>query len=368
MNNPFNPSFGRIPEILLNRGQLIDEITDELDNPNSPYKVSIVYGMRGVGKTTFLTEVGHRMARKSNWLVVDLAMESDLLATLIDNLYIKANSKLKKVFAAISGLSFSAFGLQLSANIQHTLSTYQGILTQMFARLKENGTKVLITIDEVKTTKELKNFASYYQLLNREDYPVALMMTGLPENISELQNEDVLTFLLRGKRIALSSLDLAQIKLSYQHVFEQASYSVQPGALTKMAVMTKGYSYAFQLLGYLVWKQAQASGAINQDLLTKVKPEYLVELGQNVYSKIFDSLSKQDRKFLYAMAANKQTKVLISDIRRRLHKPSNYVANYRRRLLDDQVIQAAGYGEVAFTLPYFREYVLQRKQFEQEML
>lgn len=132
--------------------------------------------------------------------------------------------------------------------------------------------------------------------------------------------------------------------------------------------MTKGYSYAFQLLGYLVWKQAQASGAINQDLLTKVKPEYLVELGQNVYSKIFDSLSKQDRKFLYAMAANKQTKVLIGDIRRRLHKPSNYVANYRRRLLDDQVIQAAGYGEVAFTLPYFREYVLQRKQFEQEML
>lgn len=201
MNNPFNPSFGRIPEILLNRGQLIDEVINELDNPNSPYKISIVYGMRGVGKTTFLTAVGHRMAKQKNWLVVNLAMESDLLATLIDNLYIKANSKLKKIFESINGLSFSAFGLQLSANIQHTMSTYQGILTQMFARLKENGTKVLITIDEVKTTKELKNFASYYQLLNREDYPVALMMTGLPENISELQNEDVLTFLLRAREL-----------------------------------------------------------------------------------------------------------------------------------------------------------------------
>lgn len=50
MNNPFNPSFGRIPEIFLNRGQLIDNVTDELANPNSPYKISIVYGTRGVGK------------------------------------------------------------------------------------------------------------------------------------------------------------------------------------------------------------------------------------------------------------------------------------------------------------------------------
>lgn len=50
MNNPFNPSFGRIPEISLNRGQLIDNVTDELDNLNSPYKISIIYGTRGVGK------------------------------------------------------------------------------------------------------------------------------------------------------------------------------------------------------------------------------------------------------------------------------------------------------------------------------
>ena len=81
MNNPFNPSFGRIPTIFLNRGQLIDEVVEELDNPNSPYKVSIVYGMRGVGKTTFLTEVGRKVEQEPNWLVVDLAMGSNLMAT-----------------------------------------------------------------------------------------------------------------------------------------------------------------------------------------------------------------------------------------------------------------------------------------------
>lgn len=365
MNNPFNPSFGRIPEIFLNRGQLINNVTTELDNPNSPYKISIVYGMRGVGKTTFLTEVGRKMSEKENWIVVDLAMESDLFATLIDNLYIRANTTIQKMFESIRGLSFSAFGLELSADIKQTLSTYQGILTQMFSRLRDSGIKVFITIDEVKSNKELKKFASYYQLLNREDYPVALMMAGLPKNISELQNEDVMTFLLRGKRIALSSLNLIQIEFSYKNVFQHAQYNVSSEILSKMAVMTKGYSYAFQLLGYLVWNKAKKEKSIDQELLNEVIPEYILELDQNAYTKIFDSLSKQDRNFLYAMAESNENKVLIKDIREKLHRPSNYVANYRRRLLDDQVIEVTDYGEVAFTLPYFKEYILKRKQFEQ---
>lgn len=366
MNNPFNPSFGRIPTIFLNRGQLIDEVVEELDNPNSPYKVSIVYGMRGVGKTTFLTEVGRKVEQEPNWLVVDLAMGSNLMATLVDNLYMKANSDLQKTFESIRGLSFSAFGLQLSADISKpTLSTYQGILTNMFAKLRKKGIKVLITLDEVKSNSELKNFAAYYQILNREDYPVALMMTGLPENISELQNEDVMTFLLRGKRIPLSSLNLSQIEFSYSKVFNQSGYKVNADTLNKMAVMTMGYSYAFQLLGYLVWNAAKESKIINQALLDQIKIEYLIELDQNAYTKIFSSLSKQDKKFVLAMAQSKNNRVLIKEIREKLGRPSNFVANYRRRLLDDQIIKSTNYGEVAFTLPYFKEYVLQQYRFEQ---
>ena len=87
MNNPFNPSFGRVPAVFLNRGQLINNVIQELDNPNSPYKVSIVYGMRGVGKTTFLTEVSKRIVEKPDWIAVDLPMGSDLMADLGDNIY-----------------------------------------------------------------------------------------------------------------------------------------------------------------------------------------------------------------------------------------------------------------------------------------
>lgn len=65
------------------------------------------------------------------------------------------------------------------------------------------------------------------------------------------------------------------------------------------------------------------------------------------------------------MAQSSEQRVSIKEIRERLNRPSNFVANYRRRLLDDQIIKSTNYGEVAFTLPFFKEYVLQQHRFEQ---
>ncbi|WP_257965816.1 hypothetical protein [Lactobacillus crispatus] len=211
----------------------------------------------------------------------------------------------------------------------------------------------------------MKDFARCYQLLNRQGYPIALMIAGLSENISELKNENITSFLLRGKRIALSALNLSQVEASYSKVFKESGYQVSKKILEKMALMTMGYSYAFQLLGYLVLKAAKKSKVIDQNTLECIKSEYLLVLKQNVYTKVLSSLSKQDRKFVLAMAQSPKHCVSIKEIHERLNRPSNFVANYRRRLLDDQVIKSTNYGEVAFTLPFFKEYVLRQYRFEQ---
>ena len=71
------------------------------------------------------------------------------------------------------------------------------------------------------------------------------------------------------------------------------------------------------------------------------------------YTQIFSNLSKQDKKFVLAMAQSSNERVTIKEIREKLDRPSNFIANYRRRLLDDEIIKATYYGEVAFTLPFF---------------
>ena len=45
-----------------------------------------------------------------------------------------------------------------------------------------------------------------------------------------------------------------------------------------------------------------------------------------------------------------------------MEKGPNYIAVYRRKLIDDQIIKPNGYGYVSFLLPYFDKFV------EQEMI
>lgn len=80
-----------------------------------------------------------------------------------------------------------------------TTARYQPLLMTMLRKVADHHMRVMLVIDEVKSTQSMRTFASLYQLLIRKNLPVALIMTGLPENVSELQNNSVLTFLLRSE-------------------------------------------------------------------------------------------------------------------------------------------------------------------------
>ena len=47
----------------------------------------------------------------------------------------------------------------------------------------------------------------------------------------------------------------------------------------------------------------------------------------------------------------------MSDITARLGKSSQYASNYRRRLLDSELIEIPASGQVDFALPYLRDYL-----------
>ena len=68
--NPFKPSFGVSPPLLVGRDALIDEFVDALeDGPGSGARATIYTGARGSGKTVMLNAVEDR-AQQLGWLVV----------------------------------------------------------------------------------------------------------------------------------------------------------------------------------------------------------------------------------------------------------------------------------------------------------
>lgn len=354
--NPFNPSFGKVPELFLDRKSLVQKVTDGLRNINSPYQTSLVYGIRGSGKTSFLTDISNLMQQKENWIVVNLALGSKLVPTLVDSIYQKATSTLKQALSRIENVKFSALGLQLEVQ-QHEQEShnYQILLESILQKLKKNGVSLLITIDEVSSTPEIREFISVYQILIREGYRIALMMTGLPGKISELQNDDVLTFLLRSARITLKPLDLISVKYAYLDAFEAAGRQIEMSVLNKMTKLTRGYAYSFQLMGYLIWETNQKE--VDLDVLNSVIGEYQQQLFRNVYTKLYLELSPVDREFVKKMAAYKDDIVPTAYLGKALNRDKNYVSVYRQRLLDDQIVASAAHGQLTFTLPYFKTFV-----------
>ena len=299
----------------------------------------MITGVRGSGKTVMLTDIAKHFRKEKDWIVVDLSPERDLLQMLAADL--SNRPELLSIFQdAKINLSFLGLGLEIDG--VPPITDVSVAVARMLERIGKKGKRVLITIDEVSCNQTMREFVSLFQIFMRQDLPVFLAMTGLYENIYELQNEKTLTFLYRAPKMELQPLNIGMIATKYQEIFQ-----LDEDTALQMAKETKGYPFAFQVLGYLCWKKKAA--------WTEVLPEYSQNLEEYVYEKLWSELSSNDRKILIAMTEADDQKV--GTIRSKAGKSSSSFGVYRDRLLKKGIVVAVEYGHLDFALPRFREFV-----------
>ena len=217
-------------------------------------------------------------------------------------------------------------------------------IIKILERLKKGGKRLLITIDEMTNSEYMKVFAGAFQIFVRQELPVFLLGTGLYENIEELQNEKSLTFLYRAPKIQLKPLNNAAIINKYKTIF-----NISPEKAAQMAGLTKGYPFAFQVLGYLTWN--------NDGDYNGILGEYEQYLSEFVYDKIWSELSQKDRMVAKGIADIKSGK--IKEIRDAIGMETNEFNPYRKRLIRKGIVSGEKRGYVYFTLPLFEEYVIE---------
>lgn len=339
MTNPFSLSFGKEPLSFIERGRQSREIIDSFVEENPSCQVYMLTGVRGSGKTVMLTDIAKHFRKERDWIVVDLSPERDLLQMLAADL--SNRQELLSIFQdAKINLSFLGLGLEIDG--VPPITDVSVAVTRMLERIGKKGKRVLITIDEVSSNQTMKEFVSLFQIFMRQDLPVFLVMTGLYENIYELQNEKTLTFLYRAPKMELQPLNIGMIAAKYKEIFQ-----LEEENALQMAKETKGYPFAFQALGYLCWKKK-----VNW---TEVLPEYSQYLEEYVYEKLWSELSAHDRKVMIAMAEADDQKV--GTIRAKAGKSSSSFGVYRDRLIKKGIVVATEYGHLDFALPRFREFV-----------
>ena len=345
--NPFSLDFGKEPYEFIPRSLQMDELVHTFMAERPSRHVSIVTGVRGSGKTVFMTTVCKRFQQEKDWIVVELNPDRDLLLNLASQL--SENQKLRKIFTSAK-INLSYFGLGLQVEGAEPIHDIEVALNRMISSISRHHKKLLIAIDEASNSADMRVFASAFQILLRKDYPIFLLMTGLYENIREIQNQKTLTFLYRAPRIALSPLNIGRMTDSYARIFNISSEEA-----LEMAKKTKGYSFAFQVLGYFTWLFPSDPA--------RVMEEYRQYLGEYVYEKIWAELSRRDQQVLYALAQTSSGEV--SAIRERLDMTSYQFTPYRTRLIRKGIISGDTYGIIRFDLPLFNEFVLSHYEYDE---
>ncbi|MEE3437898.1 MAG: ATP-binding protein [Lachnospiraceae bacterium] len=341
MSNPFTISFGRQPAQFISRPVETNEIIENFEQEPPSSQVYMLTGVRGSGKTVLMTDIAKELSKRENWLVVELSTERDMLTSLAAKLC--SRPELFALFVEAK-LNFSLLGFGVEVKNAAPISDIETALARMLGVIRSAGKKLLVTVDEAVNNPNVRVFASTFQIFMRQEYPVFLLMTGLYDNIHNLQNEKTLTFLYRAPKITLGPLNLTSIRLQYAKIF-----GISMKEAGRMADLTMGYPFAFQVLGYLYWNSRDAK------TLDEVLPEYDRYLEEYVYSKIWSELSETDKQIVAVMAATGKTKV--GEIREEVAMKPEKFSVYRERLKRKGVIDTSRYGAVTFALPRFDVFV-----------
>lgn len=361
MANPFRPTAGAMPPVLLSRGDILEEFAYGLRiRSGAPGLLTIITGARGIGKTVVLG-LAEDTALEAGWYAISETATRGFAARIGASMTL-ADEELGsgRAVRRVTGVTMAGFGVTTQLTPEQQVSWRQ-IGEKLLRRLDANGTGLLITVDEIHAADrdELSQLAADVQHFIRAGLPIALMFAGLPAAVSDLLNEGVATFLRRADRIDLHAVSVTETARSYAELFAQGGYRLASERADEAAEATGGYPFLIQLVGYFLWQQAEAGEVLDSAAVERAVAAARRRHERVVIEAALAPVSAKDLDFLRAMAQDNGVSE-VSDIGRRLGSRPNTVSNYRTRLIEAGLVEQAGYGRVDFAIPGLREYLRAR--------
>lgn len=251
--NPFKPTAGGEPPLLIGRGKVIRDFEKGLDNGvGAPGRIMLVTGARGTGKTVMLTVFGDR-AKARRWDVIEETASAGLCERLVDAL--RTGRGALDHLTIRPSLTFAGAGIGLGEaelSPKRMPETLRSAIAGRLDALEKRHAGLLITIDETQAAErsDMIAIATAIQHQIRERRNIAIVFAGLPQMISDLFNDEVITFLRRAKTNILTDIPLDEVRDAFATTFRASGMSITDAQLSTAANVTAGYPYMIQLVGY----------------------------------------------------------------------------------------------------------------------
>ncbi|MCP5529344.1 MAG: ATP-binding protein [Opitutaceae bacterium] len=383
IKNPFSPGAGSPPPELVGRAGILEQARVLLGRVQvkRPEKSMLLTGLRGVGKTVLLNEI-ERLALKTSYRTVNVeAHEAKSLAALLVPPLRKllfeldrvagAGDKAKRGLAVLKGfmdgVKVSLGDLEIGLDIDPEKGTADSgdlesdlpnLLVAVAEAAEERRTPVALLIDELQyfSERELSALIMAMHKMQQRQLPMVLIGAGLPilprlAGESKSYAERLFSFPDIG---ALTEPDANK---ALQDPTQAVGVKFEPTALQEVFRLTQGYPYFIQEWGYQAWSHAAAS-PITLQVVQDATPSVIQRLDEGFFRVRFDRLTPGEKKFLRAMAGLAPGTRHSGDIASALGVKINSIGPARASLINKGMIYSPAYGEMAFTVPLFDEFMI----------
>lgn len=360
--NPFKPTAGAEPPILVGRDVVLEDFEIGIEEGvGAPGRLMRITGPRGSGKTVLLTELGD-IARRHEWRVVDVTATEHLPELIC--------RRLEKTVGLDYSVELDLMVVKAKAqkdDPQQSEDIYE-VMERTVRKLTKDGKGLLVTIDEVQdaSIEDIRTIAVAVQHLIRERLNIAFVFAGLTAGVMNLLGEDGPTFLRRAYPEELDTIPIGEVAAAFQATFERNDVQIDEDALVEAAEATAGYAYLIQLVGYYVWRSAQARmGKLMKSISMEDVKDGVVaarrEFDRTVLDTAIARLPKTAMDYLFAMAENRLASST-GEIAERLGISASSLSSTRKLLVSRQLIEPTARGYVDFSIPFLREYLIENRQ------
>ena len=383
IKNPFSPGAGSPPPELVGRDHILEKSRVLLGRAREgrSEKSLLLVGLRGVGKTVLLNEI-ERITRETGYHTIALeAHEDKSLAALLTphlrqllfeldrmkGLSSKVRRGLGVLKSFISGIKVKVSEIELGLDIEPERGTADSgdlevDLANLFIAVAEAAqdrkTAVALLIDEIQylSEKELSALIMAMHKMQQRRLPLVLLGAGLPiltrlAGESKSYAERLFEFPEIGP---LSNVDATK---ALQDPVLRANVKFATEAIKEILHLTQGYPYFIQEWGYQSWNHAEKSPISFVDVQNATKT-VTQRLDVNFFKVRFDRLTSGEKRYLRAMAQLKGAGQRSGDIAELLGVKVNSLGPIRANLINKGMIYSPTYGDVAFTVPLFDEFML----------
>lgn len=375
--NPFKPTAGKMPPILMGREQdLADFFEGLINGAGAPGRLMLVTGQRGFGKTVLLTEFV-RMARAQGWPVVLETANEGMCARIIEFLQ-PPKSLLREgsitPTVSITGVGSASLG-SIRISQKEIAPTLRSAINERLMRVDE-GKGILFAIDEAQagTREEMVALATAIQPIIQEqdltDLPdgrkkgVAFAFAGIPSVVDEYLDDRVLTFLRRCQRHNLVEIPLPDIRNGFVQVALQNGKSITDDVASSAAAATRGFPYMIQLVGYYMWQSSDArrSNVIEQEDVERAIGDSILGFQEAVCAPAYRGLTRAQQAFCLAMLDDGDNDSDVRVVAQRAGRKEAWGRRYRKSLIDAHILKATEPNMIRFDIPHFADYLRRTQQ------